>query len=79
MHPSLTERRHAGIYICFDRYLKSGQYLNTQKISLVNWKHFDMQYLFYPCDVILEKTCLQKPQNFEVGDIFVKYDIVEYR
>lgn len=38
-----------------------------------------MQYLFYPCDVILEKTCLQKPQNFEVGDIFVKYDIVEYQ
>lgn len=38
-----------------------------------------MQYLFYSCDVILEKTCLQKPQNFEVGDFFVKYDIVEYR
>lgn len=79
LNAPVLNRVTSGIYICFDRYLKSGQYLNTQKISLVNWKHFDMQYLFYPCYVILEKTCLQKPQNFEVGDIFVKYDIVEYQ
>lgn len=57
--------------------IQKGKYQYSNKISPVNLKHFDMQYFFYPCYVILEKTCLQKPQNFEVGDIFVKYDIVE--